>query len=372
MRVGLVVVGDLDTRTGGYYYDRRLVAGLRAAGDAVDTLELPWASYPRRLARGVDARTRRRLAAFARGRDVLLQDELAHPTLLAANGALDGTPLVGLVHHLRADEGRPATPLYRALERRYCRGLDAVVANSEQTLDSVRALAPDLPGVVAPPAADRFDPDPPDVGTRAREGPLRVVTVGTVVPRKGHRTLVDGLAAVDAPWELTVVGDETAAPGYVADLREHVARRGVADRVRFAGALSDADLAETLAGSHVSAMPSRHEGFGIASLEGMAFGLPAVASAAGGARSLVTHGEDGFLVPPGGAGAVASALGTLATDRERLARMGRAARARFEAHPDWPTVAERARAFLVAVDEGRAGEGDPDGPFAATPGVDGS
>ena len=157
-----------------------------------------------------------------------------------------------------------------------------------------------------------------------------------------------GLAAVDVPWQLTVVGRAVDR----ADRERvgtQVAAAGCADRVTFTGRLPDAELAAVLRSAHVLAIPSRHEGFGIAYLEGMGFGLPAVATTAGGADEIVTDGETGLVVPPADPDAVADALSSLATDRDRLARMGRAARRRFEAHPDWPATVERVRSFLADV-----------------------
>jgi glycosyltransferase involved in cell wall biosynthesis len=125
--------------------------------------------------------------------------------------------------------------------------------------------------------------------------------------------------------------------------------------VTLTGPLPTDDVAAVLERGHVLTLPSRHEGFGIAYLEGMGFGLPAVATHAGGATDLVTHGETGFLVPPEGVGAVAAALSTLASDRDRLARMGRAARRRYDAHPPWTGTVARVRSFLTRVVDGGSG-----------------
>ncbi|TKX77220.1 glycosyltransferase, partial [Halorubrum sp. SD626R] len=87
-------------------------------------------------------------------------------------------------------------------------------------------------------------------------------------------------------------------------------------------------------------------------LEGMAFGLPAVASRAGGASDVVTDGETGFLITPDDPGGVADALDALASDPDRLAEMSRAARRRYERHPDWRETTARVRRHLAAVAEG--------------------
>ena len=354
MRVGLVVYGDIETTSGGFRYDRKLIEGLRERGDSVDVISLPWRSYSRGLLDGISgAHLDRLLGPY----DVLLEDELAHPTLAGLNPRLRRRveyPIVTIVHHLRCSEARsrPANALYRAIERRYLAGVDAAVYTSEATRNAVEALA-DVPTVVALPAGDRFDP-PIDAGAiddRARrDGPLELCFLGSLVPRKGLETLIEGLARVpDERWRLRVVGDPTVDPAYAKRVRRRATRLEVTDRVRFEGILDDAALAGALRSAHVLAMPSTHEGFGIAYVEGMSFGLAALATTAGGAREVVTHGETGWVLPPEDPTAIAQAIDGVATDRDRLAQMGRAARDRYEAHPTWDESAARIQRFLRQV-----------------------
>lgn len=351
MDIGLVCYGDLDTTTGGFRYDRKLVEGLRERGDRVRVIELPWRDYPRGLLDGLSGRLLDRLD---RPVDVLLEDELAHPSLVGLNRRLRArrdVPIVAIVHHLRSDEEhpRPAKRLYRAVERRYLAGVDGAICNSRPTRAAVENLAT-TETMVAPPAGDRFDPavSPDEIDARARQsGPLRVVFLGSLVPRKGLDTLIEGLSRLpDERWRLRVVGSPDADPAYAVAVRRQVTSLGLDGQVTFAGELADGALADVLAGSHVLAMPSTHEGFGIAYLEGMSFGLPALATTAGGACAVVAHGDDGFLLRPSDPAAVARAVRSLADDRERLARMGIAAHERYEAWPTWPETTDRVRTFL--------------------------
>jgi glycosyltransferase involved in cell wall biosynthesis len=347
MRVGLTLYGSLDERSGGFRYDRKLLEGLRRAGDTVDTVELPWRAYHRGLLDNGSPRFRERLQADV---DVMLQDELAHPSLFHTNRSLP-YPVVSIVHHLRASEGRRLTPVYRAVERRYLATVDGVVCNSTETRDVVTDLGVDPDAtVVAPPAGDRFDPgvDDATIAARARERPLQVVFVGNITPRKGLDTLLEGVAAAGVDAELTVVG-RAVDEAYAGTVRRTIRECSLEDRVEMAGELTDEALADTLRSSHVLAVPSRYEGFGIVYLEGMSFGLPAIASRAGGATDVVTDGETGVLVDPDDPGAVSRALQQLASDPDRLAEFGLAARRRYERHPDWDETTARVRRLLQDV-----------------------
>ena len=96
-------------------------------------------------------------------------------------------------------------------------------------------------------------------------------------------------------------------------------------------------------------MPSSYEGFGIVYLEGMAFGLPALATTAGGAVEIITSGRDGFLISPGDHGALARHLGTLMADRDLLLTMSLAAQQRFAAHPTWEDAGAAVHRFLQSI-----------------------
>jgi len=344
MNIGLTVYGSLDERSGGFRYDRKLVEELRRRGDTVDVVELPWREYARGLLDNASRTVRDRLEVDV---DVMLQDELAHPSLVWQNRRVR-YPVVSIVHHLRASEPRRLSRFYRAVERRYLGTVDAVVCNSTVTQDAVVDLGVDQSAtVVAPPAGDRFDPaiDSERIDDRAHNGPLQVVCVGNLEPRKGVDTLVEAVSMTGADVELTVVG-RSVDTAYVTGIRERIRELSLDGCVELTGELTDRALAETLRAAHVLAVPSRYEGFGIVYLEGMSFGLPAIASRAGGATDIVSPGETGLLVDPDTPSAVARALTTLDADRDRLAEMGRAARRHYDQHPDWATTTARVRRLL--------------------------
>ncbi len=354
MRVGLVIYGSLDTISGGYLYDRVLVQHLRLCGDQVEVISLPWRNYARHLGDNCSRSLYQRLSQACL--DVLLQDELNHPSLFWLNRRLKQRvhyPVVAIVHHLRCSESRPAwqNRLYRWVERRYLATLDSLIVNSQATRAAVEGLVgAGRKSIVAYPGGDRLHPSltPTQIARRARRGgPLRILFIGNLIPRKGLHILLEGLSRLpEDSWQLEVIGSLAVDRAYVRAIHRQVRRAGLAERVVLPGPLSDSDLAGRLAGGDLLAVPSSYEGFGIVYLEAMGFGLPVIASTAGATQEIITHGRDGFLVPPDDVLSLARHVRELCQDRERLLQMGLAARQRYLAHPTWADSSQRIRRFL--------------------------
>jgi glycosyltransferase involved in cell wall biosynthesis len=157
------------------------------------------------------------------------------------------------------------------------------------------------------------------------QGPLRLVTVGALAPRKGQEYLIEALAklnarGVEATLELVGSGPDEAM------LRRNAAGSGIADHVHFAG--EQVDPRPYLECADIFVLPSRQEGFSNALLEGMACALPVVATDVGGNSEAIVEGEGGKLVAAGDPAALADAIAELASDRGRLVAMGRANRRR--------------------------------------------
>lgn len=152
------------------------------------------------------------------------------------------------------------------------------------------------------------------------------VTSGRFVAQKGHIFLVEAAAQIgkDLPrLRFLLLGNGPLE----RELREQIAALGLADRFVFAGMLDD--VVPTLEGCDFMVHPSIEEPFGIAVLEGMRAGLPIVASDVGGLPEVVGHDGAAVLVDPRDSTALAEAIGALATDPDRRARMSQQARQRY-------------------------------------------
>jgi teichuronic acid biosynthesis glycosyltransferase TuaC len=237
-------------------------------------------------------------------------------------------PSAAAVRRLAAEHGLPyvvsihGSDLYTNLSHSAARrevvaavaGARRVICVSEGLAVDARrelGLAPDRVLVIP----DTYDEDRFTLAARpAHDGARRLVTVGRLVDVKGFDVLIDALAVLSAsgtPVSLEVVG---AGPLESA-LRVRATAAGVAGAIRFSGALSPGALLDALREADVYVQPSRREGFGVALVEALATGLPAVATRCGGPADIV-RAEDGVLVEPGDASALAAGLADVL---ERLA-----------------------------------------------------
>jgi glycosyltransferase involved in cell wall biosynthesis len=303
--IGFAIPGAIETRTGGYAYDRRLIAGLRAGGMTVRHLAWP-GGFPTPSAADL-AEAAQSLAAWP-DRGIVIIDGLAFgamPALAAAEG--QRLRLVALIHHPLALE-TGAAPALSASERAALRHAAAVIATSAATAETLRRdyAVPAERLVVAPPGTD-----PAPVARRGGRPP-HLLSLGSVTPRKGHDVLVAALAAVrELPWRCTIAGSLARAPETARRLRAQIASAGLGDRIALAGEVADADA--LYAGADLFVLASRHEGFGMAYAEALARGLPVIGTTAGAIPSVVPESA-GALVPPDDAPALAEALARLLTD----------------------------------------------------------
>ena len=360
MRVGLVIYGSLDKLTGGYLYDRMLATYLQEHGDPVEVISMPWSWYPRHLLHNVSSRFFQRLMELKV--DVLLEDELNHPSLFMLNRRLQGRvayPIVSITHHARCCELHPAwhNVVYRQIERWYLSGVDGYIFNSETTHLTVeellsRSCAQQKRSLIARPGRDRLHARITDAEIRRRvqDETLRLLFVGSVIPRKGLHHLIHALTQLsDDRWTLSVIGDMQAEPAYARRLLRQLARSKLAGRVSLEGAVSDAVISRHLSANHLLVIPSSYEGYGITYAEGMGYGLPAVGAIDGGAREVITHRENGFLVLPGDITSLKRYIEELINDRALLLQMSLNARRHYESLPTWEDSMQKIRLFLATL-----------------------
>jgi glycosyltransferase involved in cell wall biosynthesis len=224
----------------------------------------------------------------------------------------------------------------------------AVVTTSRWSRDRIRmrhTVSPDRI-TVAPPGVDAAE-----VSVGSGSG-RNLLCVGPVTAAKGHDVLVDGLAELAAfDWTCTCVGALDLDSHFVSELMERVQAAGLAGRMRFTGPQTRDAMGTVRASSDLVVAPSRREAFGMAVIEGLAAGIPVVATAVGGQREAVGAAPDGSLpgalIPDGDPLALADALRVWLTDPELRSRWRASAKLRRTDLTGWADTARIVAAALA-------------------------
>jgi glycosyltransferase involved in cell wall biosynthesis len=332
-------VDDPGRPSGGNTYDRRLCSGLSSLGWSVQEHAIP-GCWPRAEA-----------AAFASLSAVV--ERIPDDTLLLLDGLVASTAsevlvpqamrlrMVVLVHMpLGHDPPADAAEEVRMRERAVLASAAAVVTTSAWTRQRLLELY-ELPPQrmhVAQPAVDAAELS---IGTAAGGA---LLCVAAVTFAKGHDVLVEALArARDLPWHCVCVGSLERDPAFVQAVGASSLDSGLAGRVEFVGARTGADLDRSYADADLVVLASRAETYGMVVIEGLARGLPVIATEVGGVSEAVGHSADGsrpgLLVSPGDPAALAGALRDWLGDAGLRGRLRRAATERRESLPGWSTTA---------------------------------
>ncbi len=336
MQVCLIVPGPLVTISGGHTYDRRMAASLRTLGWDVQVVELGGRLPDPDQAAIYAART----AWAALPTDcAMLIDGLALP-------AFEGLPLghvTALIHHpagLETGLQDKTRQRLQSTEAAMFREVSRLVVTSDQTAERlvkqfdapVEHIEVVIPGVDVLPRSQGSD------------GPAcQVLSVGALIPRKGHDVLLRALSRLfDLEWELTVAGSAERDPVHANGLHALAEKLQVGRRVRFV-----ADVTDMLwSRSDVFALTSHFEGYGLAIAEAMRRGLPVAVTEVGAVANLVGP-QAGVVCAPGDVDQYSKALRRLIFDRALAHDMGESAWQAGQLLPSWDEQAARMASTLV-------------------------
>ncbi len=316
--------GDPARRTGGFLYNARIAAELRALG---------WSSVIHRLDAAWPSPQRPPSLPELPGSAVVVADGLLLTAMAPALSARPDLRVVGLVHSPLWREGRPDL---RAPEAAALRSCAAVIATSDATAAEVAAdcgcdVRSDIRTVV--PGTD--------AAALAAPGPgHRLLCPAHLVRRKGHDRLLDALDGLrHLPWTLTLAGSTRAEPATAAALLARAQTLG--DRVRVLGEVDAVGMDAALRGADLVVLPSRYEAFGMVLTEAVARGVPVQSTPAG---ALPLLGDAAIETTPD---RLAADLARWLTDP--LLRQQRRAAATARA-PRLPTWSQQARRFVEVVE----------------------
>jgi glycosyltransferase involved in cell wall biosynthesis len=242
----------------------------------------------------------------------------------------------------------PAVHLVRVLSRFLPA---AVIANSRETMNTLprRWHASVLYNPILP---DVLEARVPRRGSKSPA--LTVGMIGRLSPWKGQEVFLDAFTQAFRRRDVRgrLVGSALFGEDeYASSLVERASALDISDQIEFRGFREDvlAELRELDILVHCSVRP---EPFGQVVLEGLAAGVPVIASNAGGPAELITNGVDGILTTPGDVSELADALRMLADDANLRARIGAAGRRRSRDFTPDKAVAQLL-AFYAGVLAGR-------------------
>jgi glycosyltransferase involved in cell wall biosynthesis len=277
----------------------------------------------------------------------------AHYALPAAAAALSFTeqerlPLAISVHGGDVLGPLVSTPQARARVGGVLRRASVVLCNSRDTLIRCSSLT----GSAGRMTVVHLGAEAPAELPPKRDHPA-VATLGHVVARKRHVDVLRALTVLSARipevrW--VVIGDGPERAG----LARLATQLGIADSVEWLGQLPPDEALEELARCHVMALPSQDEAFGVAYIEALACGLPAIGCRReGGPEEIATYGGGMLLVPPRDPDALAECIGELLANEERLAELSAAARRTAAREFSWERCGRATvQAYERAVKEG--------------------
>jgi glycosyltransferase involved in cell wall biosynthesis len=251
-----------------------------------------------------------------------------------------GRPVIIHVH------GGEFAAFFESSSPRARRRIDRALASADLVIALTEAWKEKLL-TMSPGARVRVLPNPVD--TRAFEGmdesrvdvsPSggRALFLGALTKKKGVMDLIDAVTVV-----------AVARPDFVLDVAGHgparefvraAADRGVDRNINYMGWLDEISKLDALGRAHVLVLPSYCEGLSNALLEGLAAGLPVVATPVGGTPEFVTDGVNGLLVEPGDTTAIVASIMRLLSDHELRLTMGSANRELVRSRCDVRVVAE--------------------------------
>jgi glycosyltransferase involved in cell wall biosynthesis len=336
IRVSFAIPGDIGTPTGGYAYDRHVLEALPRCGVEIARLPLP-GGFPFPGAAEI-AETARLLAAVPADR-VLLIDGLALGALPGPCLAPVAAPIVAMHHHpLGLETGLDAETGRRLLdsERAALRYARHIIVTSQTTADTLSELgfAPPPPVTVALPGTEAA---PRANGSGG--GRVEILSVGSVVPRKGHDLLIEALAGlIHLEWHCTIAGSLDRDSDFARSLIGRIAEAGLGHRISLTGVLASEDLQALYGRADIFALPSRYEGYGMAFAGALARGLPVIGARAGAVPGTVPA-DAGILVPPDDVPALREALAALLTDPRLRQSLSDAAWAYAPTLPRWADTA---------------------------------
>jgi len=347
--VTFVYPGDLDTRTGGYRYDKRIIEEIGQQDGKLShwrvTLVSLEGDYPFPTPLQLDAAAQR--FESIEDNTLTVVDGLAYsvmPEIIARHATR--LNIIALIHHpLALETGLSAgeSEQLKDLETQALHYAKRIVTTSHLTASSLsqynvpsHKVSAVLPGT-----------DSANIANSTGCNVVQLLCVATLTPRKAHHVLLDALSKIKPlPWYLHCVGSKDRHADTYQTLLEQCEHHALSHRVSFTGEVDDKQLDRLYLEADLFVLASLHEGYGMVLSEAIAHGLPIICSDAGAMSQTVPEGA-GVLVPPGDSEALAIALARFLDDAKHRAQLREAALDARKQLRSWQTAANEFSGVLT-------------------------
>lgn len=340
----IVFSGDINTRTGSYLYDKKIIDGLQELGWTIHLLSLD-GDYP-----FPDATARQlasdRLAQIPDG-SLVVADGLAFSVLPTEfEKHKDRLKLIALIHHpLSLETGLSDQQVneLKLLETQALKIAAHVISTSRHTAKTLSqfGVTQERVSVVFP------GTESAETAMGSTDGQFRLICVATLNKRKGHAVLIDALKKVEhLPWQLTCAGSRELDPDTYKDLIDQTQTLGLSQRVAFCGQLGNAELNAEYQKADVFVLASYYEGYGMVLDEAIARALPIIATR-GGAIADTVPSSAGILTTPGDSDELAEALRQFMEDEPVRVALQKGAHHARGTLRTWEQTSEEFAALLV-------------------------
>lgn len=353
MRVGLIIYGSLNTTTGGYIYDYKLIEYLRSNNVLVKIFSQEKKHFWKLIQNNFSKNLITEIKDFSP--DILLQDEMNFWSLFLLNKKLKKIgkfPIISIVHLLQANAlhhllGKWIT---QKIEKKYLKSVDGFIFNSKATEQSItQMIGKNNNSIIAYPGKDRLalDVTQDHIGLKYQDEKFMIIFIGNLLYNKGLHVLLNSLSQIDYPsWQLSIVGGLHFDLKYTKKIGKMITLLRLENKVKIHGLLEIEHLKKELLSQHVLIVPSYYESYGIVYAEAMGAGLPVIASKTGGVPEVVHDTINGFLVTPGNSTMLKECIIKLITNRELLKEMSLSSLSAYQNFPSWDETMAKVYGFL--------------------------
>lgn len=339
-----VFPGDINTRTGGYLYDKLIIDGLMAAGWDITLVSLE-GDYPFPCDESRESAARQ-LAKIPEG-SIVVADGLAFSVLPREfKEHKFRLKLIALIHHPLSLETGLTEIQSQQLKQAETLSLENakhVITTSQHTAETLSdfGVSQDDITVVFPGTAHA------DIATGSQSNCFNLLCVATINERKGHAVLVDALKQIEhLPWQLSCAGScERDRDTYNALVKQAKSLE-LEDRVLFCGELNNEELEVEYQKADLFVLASFYEGYGMVLDEAIARALPIIATR-GGAIADTVPADAGILTNPGNSLELANALKLFMENEQTRKALKSGAKTARENLRSWTHAAHEFNSVLV-------------------------